>query len=56
MASATSTADAAANYRDRYEVLTGQSLRQCPHCHTGVMVVIDCVTPPRVCSSVMDTS
>ena len=56
MASATSTADAAANYRDRYEVLTGQSLRQCPHCHTGVMVVIDCVTPPRGCRSVMDTS
>ena len=27
-----------ADYRDRFEALTGQSLRQCPHCHGGTMV------------------
>jgi hypothetical protein len=29
------------DYRDRYEALTGRSLRVCPHCHTGQMVVVD---------------
>jgi hypothetical protein len=32
MASAGPAADALADYRDRFEVLTGQSLREC-HCH-----------------------
>jgi hypothetical protein len=45
-----------ADYRDRFETLTGQSLRTCPHCHTGTMVVIDCIARPRVCQSVLDTS
>jgi Putative transposase/Transposase zinc-binding domain len=27
-------------YRERYEELTGRSLRQCPHCHEGQMVMI----------------
>ena len=27
-------------YRERYEELTGRSLRQCPHCHEGQMVEI----------------
>src|SRR5271170_752522 len=35
--------DPPADYRDRFEALTGQSLRACPHCQTGVMVVISCV-------------
>ena len=38
-----------ADYRDRYEALTGRSLRECPRCHTGIMVVIDCIARPRVC-------
>ena len=45
-----------ADYRDRYEALTGQSLRECPHCHTGIMVVIGCIERPRICQSVPDTS
>jgi len=36
-------ADPPADYRDRFEALTGRSLRECPHCRTGVMVVISCV-------------
>ena len=30
-----------ADYRDRYEALTGISLRICPVCHTGHMLVIE---------------
>src|SRR6202790_4473176 len=45
-----------ADYRDRFEALTGQSLRQCPHCHTGVMVVISCNMRPQCCQPVPDTS
>jgi hypothetical protein len=45
-----------ADYRDRYEALTGRSLRECPHCHTGIMVVIDCIARPKVCWPVPDTS
>jgi hypothetical protein len=50
------SADPPADYRDRYEVITGQSLRQCPHCRTGIMVVIDCIARPEVCRPVPDTS
>nr|WP_327437108.1 transposase [Sinorhizobium meliloti] len=28
-------------YRDRYTVLTGHSLRQCPSCHRGQMITIE---------------
>jgi hypothetical protein len=49
-------ADPPADHRDRFEALTGQSLRECPHCHTGIMVVIDCIARPKVCVSVPDTS
>jgi hypothetical protein len=45
-----------ADYRDRFEALTGQSLRQCPHCQAGIMVVIGCVTRPGVCQPTPDTS
>ena len=30
-----------ADYRDQYQKLTGQSLRDCPRCGTGHMLVID---------------
>jgi hypothetical protein len=45
-----------ADFRDRYEVLTGSSLRQCPHRLIGMMVVIGCSPGPRVCQPVPDTS
>jgi hypothetical protein len=48
-------ADPPANYRDRYEALTGMSLRQCPYCLTGVMVVMACIERSRVCQTVPDT-
>jgi Putative transposase len=56
MAPAGSEADPPADYRDRFEALTGLSLRECPHCHTGIMVVIDCLARPKVCQPVPDTS
>jgi hypothetical protein len=56
MATAEPAADPPADYRDRFEALAGQSLRECPHCHTGIMVVIDCIARPKVCLSVPDTS
>jgi hypothetical protein len=31
-------------------------LRKCPHCHTGIMVVIDCITRPKIYQPVLDTS
>jgi hypothetical protein len=49
-------ADLPADYRDRFEALTGRSLRECPCCHTGLMVVIGCVNRPRDCRPVPDTS
>jgi hypothetical protein len=49
-------AEAPADYHDRFEALTGRSLRVCPHCHTGTMVVIDCIARPMVCQPVPDTS
>ena len=48
--------DPPAGYRDRFEALSGRSLRQCPHCHTGTMVVVDCIARPTICQPVPDTS
>jgi hypothetical protein len=41
---------AAKDYRDRYEELTGSSLRQCPECHQGRMVMVE-ILPRRPCRS-----
>ncbi len=49
-------ADPPADYRDRYEALTGKMLRQCPHCLAGMMVVISCIARPGICLPVPDTS
>jgi hypothetical protein len=49
-------ADPPADYRDCFQMLTGVSLRECPHCHTGIMVVVDCIARPKVCLAVPDTS
>jgi hypothetical protein len=48
--------DPPADDRDRYERLTGQSLRECPHCHIGTMVVIDCIARSIACQPVPNTS
>jgi putative transposase/transposase-like zinc-binding protein len=48
-------ANPSADYRHRYETLTGISLRQCPCCLTGIMVVIGCFERPRGCQTVPDT-
>jgi hypothetical protein len=45
-----------ADYRDRFETLTGRSLRECPHCRTGVMVVIGSIARPTICEPAPDTS
>jgi hypothetical protein len=44
------------DYRERFEALTGRSLRQCPHCHAGPMVVIHSIMRPTVRLPVPDTS
>jgi hypothetical protein len=56
MAPAGPAAEISADYRDRFEALTGQSLRECPHCHIGTMVMIDCIARPKICQPVPDTS
>jgi len=56
MAPVEPAADPPADYRDHFEALTGQSLRDCPHCHVGTMVVIDCIARSKVCQPVPDTS
>ena len=45
-----------ADYRDRFEALTGRSARECPHCHTGIMAVIRCIARPVACVAGVDTS
>jgi hypothetical protein len=39
--------EAAPDYRERYEALTGVSLRRCPICHQGCMQVIEILPPSR---------
>jgi len=56
MAPPVPTADPPADYRDRFEALTGLSLHQCPHCRTGIMVVIGCIARPTLCQPGPDTS
>jgi hypothetical protein len=48
--------DPPADHRDRFEALTGRSLRECPHCRIGVMVVIAAIARLTVCHAVPDTS
>jgi len=35
------------DYRDRYERLTGVSLRECPHCHHGQMFQLEAFAPGK---------
>ena len=50
--------DATPDYRERYEALTGISLRRCPVCHEGCMQVIEILPPSRRnrSAAIMDTS
>jgi Putative transposase/Transposase zinc-binding domain len=50
------TAKAPTDYRTRFEALTGQSLRACPHCQSGSMVVISSIMPTMSCQPIPDTS
>jgi hypothetical protein len=40
------------DYRDRYEELTGRSLRQCPQCRQGRMIIVQ-ILPRLVRASPM---
>jgi len=36
-----------ADYRDSYEALTGRSLRRCPVCHGGHMILVEAISRAR---------
>ena len=44
------------DYRDQHAALTGVSLRTCPHCHLGSMVVVEVVPKRSLYLPVLDTS
>jgi putative transposase len=44
------------DYRDRYERLTGHSLRECPVCHRGRMIVVKLLAGFRSSTAIQDTS
>jgi Putative transposase len=50
--------EAAPDYRERYEALTGVSLRRCPVCHQGCMQVIELLPPSPLnrSTAITDTS
>lgn len=45
-----------ADYRDRYEALTGSSLRTCPRCHDGRMLTVEHLAGICTVSPITDTS
>ena len=46
----------ATDYRDRYEALTGRSLRRCPRCHDGNMQAVDLAGAWGWCPVILDSS
>jgi hypothetical protein len=44
------------DYRDRYERLTGRSLRECPVCHRGRMITVKALPQVRSLPAIQDTS
>jgi len=44
------------DYRDRYEKLTGRSLRECPICHQGRMIIVKLLANTRASPVTQDTS
>jgi putative transposase len=51
-----SVCDAATDYRDRYEEITGASLTECPTCHNGRMLVMEVINAIKPCPQICDTS
>jgi Putative transposase len=51
-----STPVAPEDYRDRYERLTGHSLRECPVCHRGHMIPLTILAKVRSSPAIQDTS
>jgi len=51
-----SASSAIQDYHDRYETLTGKSLRECPFCHRGHMIVIGEIMEPQRMPAIKDTS
>jgi hypothetical protein len=51
-----SAATSPPDYRDRAETLTGVSLRVCPVCHRGQMIVLERLMPAHVAVLIPDTS
>ena len=49
-------APASLNYRDRYEALTGRSLRICPRCRDGQMQFVDCLVRIGRRPAILDSS
>ena len=47
---------ATADYRDRYEALTGRSLRRCPSCHGGNMHLVDDLAGEWASPAIQDSS
>ena len=57
MSACPSTSEESKDYRDRYEELTGCSLRECPVCHQGRMVTVAILLrSPNRRTSITDTS
>ena len=57
MSACTPTSEESKDYRDRYEELTGCSLRECPVCHQDRMVTVAILLPsPNRRTSITDTS
>ena len=56
MSPPTATRKVSMDYRDRYEVLTGVSLKTCPLCRSGTMVVIETFECTANRAPIMDTS
>ena len=46
----------ATDYRDRYEALTGRSLRRCPQCDDGNMQAVDHLDDAWGCPAILDSS
>ncbi len=53
---APAASDPPADYRDRHEMQTGVSLRICPHCRLGSMLVVEVIPRPLLCQPAPDTS
>ena len=49
-------ASGALDYRDRYEAVTGRSLRVCPRCHEGQMQLIECLVNIPRRPAILDSS